>query len=278
MQHTARSSLGGDVFRWPSGRTPLSAASPCLRSLSLKPTMHLQAERGPTCSQRLASAQLAPRRRPRVGGWWSLRGGPLGHLVGEHIDATAPRNGDHCQVAPGESGTPGTSQVWAELLAPRFCGPSLHRPCRSPHRYRCTTLVIRVCTDLRAPVVAVTVAPRALRLWATLLGATARGACRCSPLLWMLGGSAGLVYGLPVGGVAGQVCCCVPRAQRAPEKALTYARCCRGLSILLPAKRAVGFGSLWGGHQRTNFSYCSSLSLPGHIAERGRAHRARRHA
>lgn len=243
--------------------------------------MHLQAERGPTWSQRLASAQLAPRRRPRVGGWWSLRGGPLGHLVGEHIDATAPRNGDHCQVAPGESGTPGTSQVWAELLAPRFCGPSLHRPCRSPHRYRCTTLVIRVCTDLRAPVVAVTVAPRALRLWATLLGATARGACRCSPLLWMLGGSAGLVYGLPVGGVAGQVCCCVPRAQRAPEKALTYARCCRGLSILLPAKRAVGFGSLLGlnvAPEKRPKSYCSSLSLPGHIAERGRAHRARRHA
>ena len=34
----------------------------------------------------------------------------------------------------------------------------------------------------------------------------------------MLGGSAGLVYGLPVGGVAGQVCCCVPRVQRPPRR------------------------------------------------------------
>ena len=38
------------------------------------------------------------------------------------------------------------------------------------------------------------------------------------PSVVMLGGSAGLVYGLPVGGVAGQVCCCVPRVQRPPRR------------------------------------------------------------
>ena len=211
--------------------------------------MHLQAERGPTCSQRLASGTAGARRRPRVGGWWSLRGGPLGHLVGEHIDATAPRNGDHCQVAPGESGTPGTSQVWAELLAPRFCGPSLHRPCRSPHRYRCTTLVIRVCADLQAPVVAVTVAPRALRLWATLLGATARRGLPVQPSVVDAGRLCRA--GVRAAGGRRRRPGLLLRAKGATpaQKALTYARCCRGLSILLPAKQPVGFGiSAGSGH------------------------------
>ena len=134
------------------------------------------------------------------------------------------------------------SGVGAELLAPRFCGPSLHRPCRSPHRYRCTTLVIRACADLRAPVVAVTVAPRALRLCATLLGATARRGLPVQPSVVDAGRLCRA--GVRAAGGRRRRPGLLLRAKGATpaQKALTCARCCRGLSILLPAKQPVGFG------------------------------------
>ena len=83
-------------------RTPLSAASPCFRSLSVKPTMHLDG-----VGLRVGPWPLK-RRRPQPS--WVLvrsssRSGPLGHLICQHVDAAATRNGHDCRGAEGLSGT-----------------------------------------------------------------------------------------------------------------------------------------------------------------------------
>ena len=82
-------------------RTPLSAASPCFRSLSVKPTMHLVGVR--VRVEPCRSGTHRPQ-TSRVLVRSSSRSGPLGHLIGQHVDATATRNGHDCRVAEGLSG------------------------------------------------------------------------------------------------------------------------------------------------------------------------------
>ena len=123
-------------------RTPLSAASPCFRSLSVKPTMHLVGVRvrvEPCRSGTHTRGADQPGSGAQQLTQWSAWT-PHWPARRCHRDAQLPRLPRGRGAIKKQARQPGLAVVW--IAAAQCCRGCSHRQCRNRRRCRCTTCLL----------------------------------------------------------------------------------------------------------------------------------------